>query len=645
MTTLPFLLAVALKGALVLLLAALAAALLRAAPASARHGVWAAAFGALLLLPVLESVGPRWAVGVLPPTAPSAVHVGGPALSVPAPAPPPAPPSPPAPPFVPDGRAGQAELAAFEADAARRQAELIAFEREVAAFEHDVEAFHAETAALFDGAETSSAIVVGGPGARGGHAPAWGPWALALWGLGALAVGLGWLAATLAAHRLVATARPEADDEWAVLAERARRLSGLGAPVRLLWSDRLEVPIAWGLGRPAVVLPASADAWDEDRREAVLLHEMAHLRRRDAWTQALAQLAVALHWANPLAWLAYRRFLAAREQACDDAVLRGGARPSAYAAHLVGVARALGRDRFSLAGAAPMARKAPLEGRVASILDGTRRRGRLSRPALGGTLVAAALVVGPLAALRPVAAEAGPSEASAVAAAWTAPDGVEPAAPAVPPRPPVALSDTTDEPLDRALREAERVLAEYALDTLRVRAEVARVDLEVDRLRAEALREAERALAEVDLDALRAEAAARVLADVARLSRNDPAVDLRDIHVDLEELRRQLRESEREVRQSRETAARAQSDARHRADEALDALRLREAERRRAPQPPRPDPRPDSRPTPDPAPRPDAAPSAGPSAPPALHARFAKPFDWTAVDRARHAANARYGVR
>ena len=62
----PLLLSIALKGALVLLLAALTVRLLKSAPASARHGVWAAAFAALLLLPVLEWAGPTWAVGVLP---------------------------------------------------------------------------------------------------------------------------------------------------------------------------------------------------------------------------------------------------------------------------------------------------------------------------------------------------------------------------------------------------------------------------------------------------------------------------------------------------------------------------------------------------------------------------------------------------
>lgn len=382
MTTLPLLFSVALKGLLVLALAATATHALRKAPASARHGVWAAAFGVLLLLPVLEAVGPTWTVSVLPAAAPPVLAVAPPPGS-------PAPPAPPAPPAFP------APLTEAEAEAlaAEIEAEMAEFEAEMAGF-----------AAEMDGLEAVAPL----PPLP--VAPAWSvgwtsplAWLLGIWAVGAVVVAMGWLSAFASAHRLVRTARPETDDEWAVLAERARRLSGLAERVRLLRSHQIEVPIAWGFGRPAVVLPASADAWSDDRREAVLLHEMAHLRRRDAWTQVLAQAALSLHWPNPFAWMGYRQFLDAREQACDDAVIQGGARPSAYAEHLVGVARSLRKDRLALAAVAPMARRVPLESRIRSILEVGRRRGALGRPALGGTVGVALLVLVPLAALRPVA--------------------------------------------------------------------------------------------------------------------------------------------------------------------------------------------------------------------------------------------------
>ena len=62
--------------------------------------------------------------------------------------------------------------------------------------------------------------------------------------------------------------------------------------------------------------------------QAVLLHELAHLRRRDPLWQLVAHCGLALHWFNPLAWFAVRRLRIEQERACDDFVLRAGIRAS-----------------------------------------------------------------------------------------------------------------------------------------------------------------------------------------------------------------------------------------------------------------------------------------------------------------------------
>ena len=549
--------AVALKGLAVLLAAALGARLLRRAPASARHGVWAVAFGALALLPVLEGAGPRWsvAVWVAPSTAATAVS-GAP----PGPAP----------------------------------------------------AASAEEGAAWAGAEVRPALAsTPATGARPLPFRQWLVWA---WAFGALAVGLGWLAAAGAAWRMVAGASAEADAGWLDAAERARRQAGLAAPVRLLRSDALDMPVAWGWGRGAVVLPGDADGWDDGRRHAVLLHEMAHLARRDAWSQAVAQFALAVHWANPLAWWGYRRFLDAREQACDDAVLRGGARPSAYASHLVAVARMVRRGRLALAAVAPMARTAPIESRVAAILDPVRQRRPLGRAATAATVVVAAAVCVPLAAFQPVA-EAAP---------------VVEAAP--PPRPPsLASADTLDEPVGRGAEPWGEVV--HAVETAQAEAQTARAPRGPAPRRPVPPRQP---AAPPEPPATRPVAADRRVRIDAALADAD-----RDVADAIAEVADEI---ERAQRAGNQADARLQTLRQvQRSIDQIDRQGLRDAtgERPRRPLDPSAFVTPPVPPTPHPPPTPTT-----PAVPPVPASPAARPapaafVDWSDVDRARRAAQRR----
>jgi beta-lactamase regulating signal transducer with metallopeptidase domain len=179
----------------------------------------------------------------------------------------------------------------------------------------------------------------------------------------------------------------------------------IGREVRVRVSATQTTPVATGLFRSSIVLPIVALDWSPERRRAVLLHELAHIRRRDCGVQVMAQAACAIYWFNPLIWLAVRRLRAERERACDDEVLRHGIQPSTYARHLVDIARSL-RGPLHPSAALAMARPSELEGRVLSVLACAQSRvpGRATRWVVAGATVCVAIVV---AGIAPVDSSAG----------------------------------------------------------------------------------------------------------------------------------------------------------------------------------------------------------------------------------------------
>ena len=108
----------------------------------------------------------------------------------------------------------------------------------------------------------------------------------------------------------------------------------LQGPVELRVSARVPVPVTWGLRRPRVLLPTCARLWPSPRLRRVMLHELAHVKRRDWATGVVAELARCVHWFNPLVWIALHQVRSERERACDDQVLVSGAKPSDYAQDL-----------------------------------------------------------------------------------------------------------------------------------------------------------------------------------------------------------------------------------------------------------------------------------------------------------------------
>ena len=85
-------------------------------------------------------------------------------------------------------------------------------------------------------------------------------------------------------------------------------------------SEFVDSPFVFGVVKPSIYLPMHMD---EGTAAYVIAHERAHLARRDHWWKVLGYLVLALHWFNPLVWVAYILFCRDIELACDEKVVKG----------------------------------------------------------------------------------------------------------------------------------------------------------------------------------------------------------------------------------------------------------------------------------------------------------------------------------
>jgi beta-lactamase regulating signal transducer with metallopeptidase domain len=367
-----------LKGMLVLLMATGATFLLRGGSAAARHWVWFLALVGLLALPVAGLVVPGWSLEVPVRSGQRATDdaswAGGEAVT-------------------PSRRQGDFQGVARPAATPPGEDvtnEAAASPRSRTAPDAGPEVMNeAEGSPVTPRAFLSGARVL-----------------LLLWVGGVFALLTRLTISHVALRRLENRARPTTSERIRGASSALSARMGLRRPVRLLEGGRDAMPMSWGLIRPRILLPSDADRWPTDRLSSVLLHELAHVSRRDCLSQLVAEVAVALHWPNPLAWLASHRLRVEREHACDDAVLVHGARATRYASELVALARELRTLPASAPAGVAMAGPGHLRQRIRAVLDADRPR-RLGRRFTGAAAALAAGVVGMLAAVRPVQAVTG----------------------------------------------------------------------------------------------------------------------------------------------------------------------------------------------------------------------------------------------
>ena len=374
------------KATLLFSIAGLATFTLGRASAALRHLVWALALASALALPLLSIALPKWQLPVIQLAAARPV-------ATPAPAP-------------------MTSLDTIAPSRAQTMAPPI---------RRDQTATTSAAASPATPPATPSETTVPAPSPI-----SWSMVLLALWATGATLVLARLFAGLIAVQWMSRRTAPVLDAPWLPLAIELASELGLTRRLRFAESARATMPMACGVFNPVVMMPADAAQWPVERLRIVLLHELAHVKRRDCLTHVVVQLACALYWFNPLAWIAARHVRTERERACDDLVLTSGTRGSDYAEELLEIARVMRAGRFPavLTGATlAMAHRSQLEGRLIAILDPKVPRSGVSRmrAALGVGLVACALL--PLATLQAwtIAPEVGTELSSPSASATPTP--------------------------------------------------------------------------------------------------------------------------------------------------------------------------------------------------------------------------------
>jgi beta-lactamase regulating signal transducer with metallopeptidase domain len=158
------------------------------------------------------------------------------------------------------------------------------------------------------------------------------PWILGAWALGVALLSLRLFGGWVWMQRLRHGKAQRAGEEWQALVRVLSRRLGLARDVLLLVCERIESPVALGWIRPVILIPPAVLAGLEPLAlEAILLHELAHVRRQDYLVNLLQSFAETLLFYHPAVWWLSAAIRQERENACDDTAIRLTGDAVAYA--------------------------------------------------------------------------------------------------------------------------------------------------------------------------------------------------------------------------------------------------------------------------------------------------------------------------
>jgi uncharacterized protein (TIGR03435 family) len=252
------------------------------------------------------------------------------------------------------------------------------------------ESVAASFAAPLSDAATSafrSAPVLPPGGAPGGGAAPLLPWVVAIWLVGAMACWVRMLGGWILAERLRSRLVRPASGEWRQAFDRLKARLRVSRPVQLLVSSLVQAPVVVGWLRPAVLVPVGALAGlPADQVEALLLHELAHIRRQDYLVNLLQGVVEAILFYHPAVWWVSGHIRVERELCCDDLAVAASGDVLAYARALAGLESA----RPAHAGMVMAASGGALVNRIARLAGRPRPA---PRPGSGSATIMAAMII------------------------------------------------------------------------------------------------------------------------------------------------------------------------------------------------------------------------------------------------------------
>ena len=313
-----FLLALVIKATLVLVTTWTVARLMARTSAAARSAVWAWGLAFTLMLPLFMAAAPAWSLDALSSTS-ARIGIGPVASDLGRDDP------------IPVPASGSRTQTAIVATAARTAAAVLS--------------------------EWSSPLVF---------------CFAALWALGSILLFVRLGRGLLSVSSLAREAEVLRDPEWTATVGDGCGQLGLRCAPPILVSSSVAVPAVSGVWRPTLLLPSWYREWSPSCRRVVVLHELAHIKRRDCLVQLIADAACAVYWFHPLVHRAAAWLRDERERASDDIVLEAGTCATTYADHLLDVVR--GGFGLPPAPAVAFGTPARLNQRIAAILDDRQRR-------------------------------------------------------------------------------------------------------------------------------------------------------------------------------------------------------------------------------------------------------------------------------